>query len=203
MRVENAVRGPVTGVPNMKDFGVNIYQPPIKAIEGITITGFFQTGDSPPARFTRNNWTLADDMRWITGRHNISFGFHGELSRVDLDNQFLSGATFGFTSDITNYAIASFLIGKMRTFRQGAGEYKNNRATILGLYIQDSFRANQKLTLNYGLRWEPAQVWDEVRGRDRAVPSRRLRARRAVEGLSPTPLRGCSSRATPAFPSVA
>jgi len=101
----------------------------------------------------------------MAGRHNISFGFHGELSRVDLDNQFLSGATFGFTSDITNYAIASFLMGKLRTFRQGAGEYKNNRATIIGLYIQDSFRASQKLTLNYGLRYEPAQVWNEIRGR--------------------------------------
>ena len=127
---ENAGRGPAAGVPNMNDFGINIYQPPDKAIESININGFFSFGDSPPARFTRNNFTLADDVRWVTGRHNFSFGFHGELSRVDLDNQFLRGGTFQFTSDVTNYAIASFLLGRVRSFRQGAGEFKNNRNQV-------------------------------------------------------------------------
>lgn len=162
---ENAGRGPAAGVPNMNDFGINIYQPPDKAIESININGFFSFGDSPPARFTRNNFTLADDVRWVVGRHNLSFGFHGELSRVDLDNQFLRGGTFQFTSDITNYAIASFLLGRVRSFRQGAGEFKNNRNQFLGFYAQDSFRMNKRFTLNYGLRYEPVYPWREVRGR--------------------------------------
>ena len=80
-----------------------------------------------PARFTRNNFTLADDVRWVAGRHNLAFGSHGEISRVDLDNQFLRGGTFQFTSDITNYAIASFLLGRVRNFRQGAA---NSRTIV-------------------------------------------------------------------------
>ena len=150
---ENAVRGPAAGVPNMNDFGIDIYQPPDKAIESININGFFSFGDSPPARFTRNNFTLADDVRWVTGRHNFSFGFHGELSRVDLDNQFLRGGTFQFTSDVTNYAIASFLLGRVRSFRQGAGEFKNNRNQFLGFYAQDSFRIKQT---------SHAQLWTAI-----------------------------------------
>ena len=101
----------------------------------------------------------------LQGRHSLSFGFHGELSRVDLDNQFLRGGTFQFTSDVTNYAIASFLLGRVRSFRQGAGEFKNNRNKFLGFYAQDSFRVNKRLTLNYGLRYEPVFPWREVRGR--------------------------------------
>jgi hypothetical protein len=162
---ENSTRGPASGVPNMRDFGINIYQPPDKAIESINVNGFFSFGDSPPARFTRNNFTLADDVRWVTGRHSIAIGFHGEMSRVDLDNQFLRGGTFQFTSDITNYAIASFLLGRVRNFRQGAGEFKNNRNQFLGFYAQDSFRVTSRFTLNYGLRYEPVFPWREVRGR--------------------------------------
>ena len=149
----------------MNDLGINLYQPPDKAIENIQATGFFSFGDSPPARFVRNNFTLADDVRWVRGRHSLSFGFHGELSRVDLDNQFLRGGTFAFTSDVTNYAIASFLLGRVRSFRQGAGEFKANRNVFLGVYAQDSFRVNQRLTLNYGLRYEPALPWREARNR--------------------------------------
>jgi hypothetical protein len=164
---ENSTRGPASGVPNAADFGVNIYQPPAKAIEGggISVSGFFSFGDNPPARFTRNNFTLQDDVRWEAGRHSLAFGFHGELSRVDLDNQFLRSGTFGFTSDITNDAVASFLLGKLRTFRQGNGEFKNNRNVFFGFYAQDTFRLTPRLTLNYGLRYEPILPWREIRGR--------------------------------------
>ncbi|WP_321476191.1 carboxypeptidase regulatory-like domain-containing protein [uncultured Paludibaculum sp.] len=163
---ENAGRGPASGVPNFLDLGVKgIYQPPDKAIESISVSGFFSIGDSPPARFTRNNFTLADDLRWTVGRHSLSLGFHGELTRVDLDNQFLRGGTFGFTADITNYAMASFLIGKLRTFRQGNGEFKNNRNQFIGFYVQDDFRVNSRLTVNMGLRYEPFFPWREIRGR--------------------------------------
>lgn len=162
---ENAGRGPAAGVPNVNDFGVQMYQPPDKALEGINVTGFFNIGDSPPARFVRNNFTLSDDVRWVKGDHSLAFGFHGEMSRVDLDNQFLRSGTFGFTPDVTNYAVASFLLGKLRTFRQGAGEFKNNRNVFLGFYAQDNYRVNRRLTLNLGLRYEPAPPWNEVRGR--------------------------------------
>jgi Carboxypeptidase regulatory-like domain len=162
---ENAARGPAPGIPNVNDFGVKLYQPPAKAIESISVSGFFTYGDNPPARFTRNNFTLADDLRWVSGRHAFSFGFHGELARVDLDNQFLRSGTFQFTSDVTNYAIASYLLGRLRTFRQGGGEFRNNRNKFIGIYAQDAFRVNSRLTLTYGLRYEPAKPWREIRHR--------------------------------------
>jgi hypothetical protein len=72
--------------------------------------------------------------------------------------------TIQFTSDVTNFAIASFELGKIQNFRQGAGEFKNNRDEFIG-YGQDSFRVTQRFTLNDGLRWEPVFPWREVRGR--------------------------------------
>lgn len=163
---ENSIRGPVAGQINLHDLGVNnIYQPPENAIPSIGVSGFFSMGQDPNARFTRNNYTLADDLRWVRGRHSFAFGVHAELSRVDIDNHFLQPGSFSFTSDVTNYAIASFLLGKMRSFRQGAGEFKNNRNQFIGVYAEDTFHVSKRLTLDYGLRYEPYFPWREVRGR--------------------------------------
>ena len=71
---ENAGRSPASGVPNLLDLGVKgIYQPPDKAIESISVSGFFSFGDNPPARFTRTNYTLADDLRWTKGKAQPEF----------------------------------------------------------------------------------------------------------------------------------
>jgi hypothetical protein len=163
---ENSVRGPLPDVPNLATLGVNIYQPPTHAIEGISASGFFNIGDNPNARFTRTNYTFSDDVQKVSGRHTLAFGAIAEISRVDLDNQFLRNGTVTFTADVTNDALASLLLGRVQSFRQGAGEFKNNRNQFLGLYAQDSFRVTHRLTLNYGLRWEPVFPWREIRGRE-------------------------------------
>lgn len=162
-------RGPAPGVPNVRDFGVNIpFQPPVKAVQSISVSGFFSFGDNPPARFTRNNFAWSDDVSWVKGRHNLSFGGSFERSRVDIDNLFLSPGTFSFKGNPsrgTGSAIADFLLGKLDSFRQGFGEFKNNRNNFIGVYVQDDLHATRRLTLNFGLRYEPFLPWREIRGR--------------------------------------
>jgi hypothetical protein len=50
-------------------------------------------------------------------------------------------------------------------FRQGAGEFKNNRNIFAGVYAQDNYRVTRRLTLNLGLRYEPGLPWREIKGR--------------------------------------
>ncbi len=57
------------------------------------------------------------------------------------------------------------MLGRLDSFDQGTGEYKNNRATYTALYFQDDFKLSQRLTLNLGVRYEPTPPWHEVRGR--------------------------------------
>ncbi len=66
-------------VPNIASYGVNIPQPAINALGGLTTTGFFSFGTSAHATFQRNNYTLSDDLHWVKGRHSIAFGVHAEL----------------------------------------------------------------------------------------------------------------------------
>lgn len=161
-----AGRKPPQGVPNVVDLGVqNIFQPEPKAIQSINVSGFFGFGNNPRARFVRNGFSWADDLKWVKGPHNLAFGAYLERSRVDVVNQFRQPGAFTFRGGNTGYALADFLLGKLRSFQQGFGEFYNARNTFTGLYVQDNFRVTRRLTLNLGLRYEPALPWREVQGR--------------------------------------
>lgn len=160
---EAARRGPADGVPNVRDFGVNIpFQPARKAIQLVNVSGGFRFGDNPDASFIRNNFTASDDISWVRRQHDLRFGGTIERSYVDIDNLFQQPGEFQFNS------ISNFLLGRLSGnpgFRQGNGEFKNNRNTFAGLYIQDNYHLSRRLTLNAGLRWEPALPWREIKGR--------------------------------------
>lgn len=163
---EEATRGPASGVPNVRDFGVKIpFQPAVKAIQSIRVGGGFSFGDNPPAAFVRNNFTWSDDVSQVIGQHNLHYGGVLERSRVDLNNLFFQPGEFTFSS------MADFIIGKLGKsgsnpgFRQGAGEFKNNRNIFAGLYFQDDWHMSRRLTLNAGIRWEPFFPWREIKDR--------------------------------------
>jgi hypothetical protein len=159
---EISTRGPVPNGPNITDFGVNITQPSINAITGVTAAGFFTLGATAGAAFQRNNYTFSDDLHWVKGNHNFAFGVHAEISKVDLNNQYNQPGTFTFNSNTTNYALSSFLLGYLYNFNQGAGQYFNDRNQFYGFYAQDSWKLAHKLTLDYGVRYEPFRPWQET-----------------------------------------
>jgi Carboxypeptidase regulatory-like domain len=164
-QILNASRGPIAGSINVADLGVNIWQPAFKQINSIAATGYFTIGDNPQGFFRRANYTLADDLHVQLGNHNIAFGYHGEVSKVDVNNLYRQPGNFTFNANNTNDAIASFLFGYVQEFSQASGQFFNGRITFNGAYGQDSWKLTRKFTLNYGLRYEPFVPWREVAGR--------------------------------------
>ncbi len=175
-------RGPGSNAVSVAAFGVALpFQPAPAAIQGVGVQGGFTFGDNPPAFFTRNNYTLANDVSWEKGKHDFHFGGSAERSLVDLNNKFNQPGIFGFgTSDNYLFGGSTFAtyqlflsgilsdgagVGNGFALQQGAGEFKNNRATFLGLYVQDNYRMNRRLTFNLGLRYEPAFPWSDTGNR--------------------------------------
>ena len=64
-------------------------------------------------------------------------------------------------SDATSYNLADFIFGLPSTIQLGNNFVTNLRQHVHGLYLQDDYRVNSKLTLNLGLRWEFATpIWE-------------------------------------------
>ncbi|HEY4049724.1 MAG TPA: carboxypeptidase-like regulatory domain-containing protein [Acidobacteriaceae bacterium] len=173
---EVSKRGPSGSAANVTAFGTALpFQPVPSAIQGVGVQGGFTFGDNPTGKFTRNNFTWSDDVSWQRGPHDLRIGGSIERSQVDLNNQFNQPGIFGFgTQDdylfpgkkFATYQL--FLAGVLSdgssagngyALQQGAGEFKANRNTFVGVYFQDNFRASRRLTLNLGLRYEPVLPW--------------------------------------------
>jgi hypothetical protein len=127
------------------------------------------TGSTIIAR--NDNQSFAASLTRIMGRHTLKFG--GEVRRLphnyaqsnnpsgffNFNNIFT--AINPFTPAGTGIGFASFMLG------YGADGNINTPALVAGMqsyqgyFVNDTFQVNQRLTLNYGLRWELPNPWTE------------------------------------------
>ena len=179
---ESTSRHPPSNTPNMRDFGVqNVYQTPNKAIESFGVSGFFGFGAFADSVFARTTFDWYDTVRWVRGRHNFSIGGSFERARFNHDNHLFQNGTYSFTGDNSGSAAADFLLGSLRTFTQGWGSFQHDRNIIFSLFVQDTFKASSRLTLSYGLRFEPSFPWhDNFRQAEAFSPARYLAGQKST-----------------------
>ena len=123
-----------------------------------------------------NTYILTPTLTKLSGKHTLKFG--GEIRRADI-NYFQNnapGGTFTFNNSPTaangaspsgsGDSFASFLLGiptggvlQFSPFTAGGARYQ-------GYFINDSWQATSKLTLNLGVRWEIPGVYTERFDRD-------------------------------------
>jgi hypothetical protein len=151
----------------LTDLGVNLYQPTNspKVLEGISVSGFFSFGDHAFGGFVRNNYFWYDDVKIVKGSHSIGFGGFVQYSQLDVNNNYKRFGSFSFSGDTTGLALADFLLGSVRSFSQGSGEFQNDRDTFINAYFQDDIRVNRRLTVSLGVRYEPFTPWSELHNR--------------------------------------
>jgi Carboxypeptidase regulatory-like domain len=159
-------RAPPDGVPGMRELGVRLpLYPTLPSIGEIRVQDFFNIGDNLEASFVRNGFEINNRSSWIRGRHNMQFGGELQYYKVDIENEFRRAGHYIFNGNVTGNAMADFFLGRLNTFDQGTGEYKNNRALYSSLFFQDDYRMRPGVTLNMGVRYEPTPPWHEVVGR--------------------------------------
>ena len=66
-----------------------------------------------------------------------------------------AGTANGITCSPQSIGYADFVAGALDSLTQGNTDYENDGQTYIGVYAQDSWKAMRRLTLNYGVRWEP------------------------------------------------
>jgi hypothetical protein len=133
----------------------------------------FGTNPSPEI-FVDNVFGYADNFTWQRGRHLLKFG--GEFLRYQ-QNSFYPGndgelGAFNYTGAFTSnpyaanaslYPFADFLLDRVQDVQIGAVTgLTGQRQWRDGIFAQDDFKINPKLTLNIGVRWEFDQPIYEV-----------------------------------------
>jgi hypothetical protein len=158
-------RGPSPSFITAKDLGVNIYVETPNNMQ-LTVSNAFTVGcgTCAPGFFNITTYSFADDMDLIRGRHQIAFGVNLLRSQDNLDSGYNQNGIFTFNGQATNDPMVDFLLGSMSTWDQSRAQLSWYRKLNIGLYVQDTYRVSNRLSINAGLRWEPNIPPVDIRG---------------------------------------
>jgi len=160
--------------------GANVAGDPLTS--GLTIfsiNGLQALGDNgfSPAVIVSENLQWNDNVTLVRGKHTIKFGAEVQRRRY---NAFQSNVLRGTMAFGTNYTsnpaapggtglgAAEVILGKPASgsirFLTGTRGF---RRTETFLYVQDDYKASDRLTFNFGVRWEDylGWPWTEVNNR--------------------------------------
>jgi hypothetical protein len=149
----------------------NAIGPPTIGATGPTYTNW---GNGGFILDTDNNYALAPTFTRIMGRHTLKVG--AEV-RVMQDTYFQVSPGGGFTFDNlftsqnalnpsgTGNGAATFLLGYPTSGAMGISILPFTSMRYQGYFVNDTFNATKKLTVNVGVRWEIPGVYTERFGR--------------------------------------
>ncbi|MGB7167526.1 MAG: TonB-dependent receptor [Acidobacteriaceae bacterium] len=127
-----------------------------------------------------NMWT--DALMLQKGKHQLTAGVDIRYEPI-YSYEDWSATSIGFTGVYTGDPVADLLMGVPNTTRTslGTGPTENLRTWYQAYFVEDNYKVNRKLTLNYGLRWEhrspPIEVnnhigsFDVATGQDLTYPA--------------------------------
>jgi hypothetical protein len=120
----------------------------------VTVTGAFSVG--VPSGPTRNAvFALSDDLSLIRGNHQLALGGNGSLWYLNSYGNTFNHGSMTFSGQTTGTAMTDYFIGNASIFQMGTNGDQHKKGEYVAFYGADIWKINRKLTLNYGLRWEP------------------------------------------------
>src|SRR2546426_3026972 len=144
----------------VRDFGLNVYAASNDVAVSMTNSGASINSD-PKVGFNRASEEILQDWSWTRGAHTFNWGAQFAWSQYNEDTVFHSSGAWKFDGHVTGsgnkagFDRADFMLGRFSSFTQNNGELENRRQFTKGLFFGDVWRVSRRITVNYGLRWEP------------------------------------------------
>lgn len=149
----------VPTLPSTAGFAVNPQNAAGAGLPRININGFFTLGFSSngPQPRVDQTYQIDDNFSKVIGRHSIKVGYDGR--RFNVDNEFAgsNNGTFGFSTGNPNSsgsALLDFVLGNVSSYNQGAGGRISAISYENYVYAQDTWKATESLTLNFGAGYQ-------------------------------------------------
>ena len=120
------------------------------------ILGYWQMGTNGggPNDTASSTLGVSDTLNWIFPGHEVKIGGAYMRHRFSNTGAGASNGLFTFTGSSTGNALADFLEGKAGSLTQDNGVLQRGDSRDPSLFLQENWRANPRLTINLGLRWE-------------------------------------------------
>ena len=110
------------------------------------------------------SWQFKDTMTYNLGNHTLKWGY--EFIRPVFEFNLALLRSESFTGTRTGNAIADFMIGAFDNSTIEFGIADHSPSTVKHqAFIADSYKIHPRLTLDYGLRYEPFIPFDQKGGR--------------------------------------
>jgi hypothetical protein len=97
-------------------------------------------------------YQFQDTVNYVAGAHTIKGG--ADVQLIESENLALGDATGTYNFD----SVADFLTSRVIRFRQNFGTNSVQNNTYFGIFLQDEWRVNSKVTLSSGLRYERESI---------------------------------------------
>jgi hypothetical protein len=128
------------------------------SVPNIGINGYVGTGRGRESLVLSNNFQFADNLSWQRGKHTFKFGTDLRRLRTTDITSFFTGDDLGvhsFNGQFSGNSFADFLLGyPFQTQQAITGPDVDGLTWHLGFYAQDDWKVTNRLTLNYGIRYE-------------------------------------------------
>ncbi len=116
-------------------------------------------------------FTGSDSLTVVRGTHTMKGGIYGTWSRYATDSgTFPFAGSFDFSTNVNNpydanHPYANALLGTYNSYQENKTRPTQDiRGLDLEWYVQDTWKATRRLTLNYGIRFAYFTPWHQANG---------------------------------------
>jgi Carboxypeptidase regulatory-like domain/TonB dependent receptor len=131
-----------------------------------TLGNSFTFGANPSfgnAGMYQNNFEGASTLRWILGKHSLSFGVDWNHTQLNIINNNTNSDIIDFSSFV-NFVEGSVRTGTHSTAFLGSAD-RYYRSDTGGAFVNDNYKLKSNLTVTLGLRWDLDGALSEKYGR--------------------------------------